>query len=96
MPTVRPRPLLAAVSLAVALAGVPPLAAAQAPEASRAIEELLAAAQKDKKGVSLGVGGQTVAGAVVRIESGKWVELRNQQYGRIVVRLDRIDSAAMP
>jgi hypothetical protein len=37
-----------------------------------------------------------VGGAVTRIEPGQWVELRNQQYGHIIVRLDRIDGVAMP
>ena len=47
-------------------------------------------------GVALVVGGQQIGGAVVRIEAGQWVELRSQQYGRIVVRLDRIDALLMP
>ena len=46
--------------------------------------------------LQLYVAGQTLGGAVVRIEPGQWVELRNQQHGRIVVRLDRIDGVAMP
>ena len=65
-------------------------------DASQGIEDLLATAQKEKKGVTLSVSGQTMGGGVVKIEPGKWVELRNQQFGRIVVRIDRIDSAAMP
>ena len=35
-------------------------------------------------------------GAVQRIEPGQWVEMKSQQYGRIVVRLDRIDAVMMP
>ena len=54
----------------------------------------LAQAQQEKKGVTLYVQGQTVGGGVVRIEPGQWVELRSQQYGRIIVRLDRIDGLA--
>lgn len=69
---------------------------ARAAEPPRAIEQLLAAAQQEKRGVTLHVSGQIVAGGVVRIEPGQWVELRNQQFGRIVVRLDRVDAAAMP
>ena len=79
------------VALAWAFSG-----SALAADASQGIEDLLAAAQKEKKGVTLTVSGQTVGGGVVKIEPGKWVELRNQQFGRIVVRIDRIDSAAMP
>jgi hypothetical protein len=70
--------------------------AAAAADAERGIEQALATAQQEKRGVTLYVHGQTVAGGVVRIEPGQWVELRSQQYGRIVVRLDRIDGVAQP
>jgi glycerate kinase len=69
---------------------------AHASDAGPGIEQLLAAAQQDKRGVTLHVAGQTIGGAVVRIEAGRWVELRNQQFGRIVVRLDRVDAVATP
>ena len=88
-----PSPRRAAAALLCAALATP---LAWAVEPPRAIEQLLAAAQQDKRGVTLHMSGQVVAGAVVRIEPGQWVELRNQQYGRIVVRLDRIDAAAMP
>lgn len=81
-------------ALAIAL---PLLAgAAHAAEPPRAIEQALSAAQAERKGVTLLVGGQQVGGAVTRIEPGQWVELRNAQHGRIVVRLDRIDAVLMP
>lgn len=84
------RGLLAALTLALA-AGV-----ADASEALRGIEQALASAQQDKRGVTLYVAGQAVSGAVTRIEPGQWVELRNQQFGRILVRLERIDAVAAP
>ena len=68
--------------------------AALATDATKGIEQALAQAQQEKKGVTLYVQGQTVGGGVVRIEPGQWVELRSQQYGRIIVRLDRIDGLA--
>lgn len=67
---------------------------ALAVDAVRSIEQLLVAAQQDKRSVTLYIGAQTVGGAVLRIEPGQWVELRNQQFARIVVRLDRIDAVA--
>lgn len=85
--------LAAAVTLAAAVAATPAVHAADAP---RGIEQALAAAQQDKRGLTLYVAGQALSGAVVRIEPGQWVELRNQQFGRIVVRLDRIDAIAAP
>lgn len=69
---------------------------AVAADAQHAIEQALTAAQQDKRGITLYVSGQTVGGAVTRIEPGLWVELRNQQSSRIVVRLDRIDGVAAP
>ena len=69
---------------------------AMAADAHHGIEQALAAAQQDKRGITLYVSGQTVGGAVTRIEPGLWVELRNQQSSRIVVRLDRIDGVAAP
>lgn len=67
-----------------------------ADDSVKGVEKMLTIAQQDKKGVTLYIGGQTVGGAVLRIESGQWVELRNQQFGRLVIRLDRIDAVALP
>jgi hypothetical protein len=67
-----------------------------AADAAHGIEQALQTALQDKRGITLYVGGQPVGGAVTRIEPGQWVELRNQQYGHIIVRLDRIDGVAMP
>lgn len=69
---------------------------AQATDALPGIEQALSTALQDKRGITLYVNGQTISGAVTRIEPGKWVELRNQQFGRILVRLDRIDGIAAP
>lgn len=80
----------------VALALAVPAAALRAAEPNRGIEQVLAAAQQEKKGVTLHVGGQTIGGGVVRIEPGQFVEMRSQQYGRIVVRIDRIDAVLIP
>jgi murein endopeptidase len=71
-------------------------ASAQSQDAPRSIEQTLTAAQQDRRGLTLYVNGQTIGGAVVRVEAGQWVELRNQQFGRIIVRLDRIDGVALP
>ena len=70
--------------------------AALAADVNKGIEQALAAAQESKKGIMVYAGGQAIGGAVVKIEPGQWVELRSQQYGRIVVRMDRIDGIAMP
>jgi hypothetical protein len=86
------RRALAALVVACAFAS----GLAHAADAVQGIEQALSAALQDKRGITLYVNGQAISGAVTRIEPGRWVELRNQQYGRILVRLDRIDGIAAP
>jgi len=82
----------ALVALALAVAA----GAAAAADAVKGIEQALVAAQQDKRGITLYVSGQTIAGAVTKVEPGQWVEMKNQTSGRIVVRIDRIDGIAAP
>jgi len=89
-----PRRALAALVIAVAC--TVPSGVAHATDALQGIEQALNAAMQDKRGITLYVAGQMISGAVTRIEPGKWVEMRNQQYGRMIVRLDRIDGIAAP
>ena len=86
------RRVLAALVVASAFAS----GLAHAADAVQGIEQALNVALQDKRGITLYVNGQTISGAVTRIEPGQWVELRNQQHGRILVRLDRIDGIAAP
>ncbi len=86
------RRALAALVIACATAS----SGAYADDAVQGIEQALNTALQDKRGITLYVNGQTISGAVTRIEAGRWVELRNQQFGRILVRLDRIDGIAAP
>jgi hypothetical protein len=55
---------------------------------------ILEASQNDKKGLMLWVKGQSIPGIVVKIDA-ETVELRSREYGRIVVRLESLDAAAM-
>ena len=55
---------------------------------------ILEASQNDKKGLMLWVKGQSIPGIVVKIDADS-VELRSREYGRIIVRLDSLDAAAM-
>lgn len=84
------RHMLAALALSLTTG------AASATDAARGIEQALVAAQQDKRGITVYVAGQTIGGAVTRIEPGQWVELKNQSAGKIIVRLDRIDAVAAP
>ncbi|MES1264152.1 MAG: hypothetical protein ABUU24_00700 [Variovorax sp.] len=85
-----PRHALASLAIVLCSGG------AHAADATHGIEQALSAAQQDKRGITLDVNGQTIGGAVTRVEPGQWVELKNQQSGKIVVRLDRIDGIAAP
>jgi hypothetical protein len=80
----------------VAFALVATAAGAVAADALQGIEQALVAAQQDKRGITLYVAGQTIAGAVTRVEPGQWVEMKNQTSGKIIVRIDRIDGVAAP
>lgn len=55
---------------------------------------ILEASLNQKKGLVLFVKGQAIPGMVVKIDA-ETVELRSREYGRIVVRIDSIDAAAM-
>ncbi|MEO8805290.1 MAG: hypothetical protein ABI433_04360 [Burkholderiaceae bacterium] len=93
VPSIRARAARHALgALALTLAS----GAAFASDASRGIEQALNTAQQDKRGITLYMGGQTIGGAVTRVEPGQWVELKNQTSGRIIVRIDRIDGIAAP
>lgn len=89
------RPLSAPRALA-ALLLVLASGIASAADASHGIEQSLNTALQDKRGIALYVNGQIVAGAVTRIEPGQWVEMKSQQYGKMIVRIDRIDGIAAP
>jgi hypothetical protein len=55
---------------------------------------ILEASQSEKKGLMLWVKGQSIPGVVVKIDAES-VELRSREYGRIVVKLESLDAAAM-
>ena len=72
------------------------LSGATAAEPAKGLEDVLHAAMESKRGIRVFVNGQTIGGAVTRLEPGSYIELRNQEFGRIVVRWDRIDGVALP
>ncbi len=55
---------------------------------------ILEASLAEKKGVMLFVKGQSIGGAVVKINDDS-VEMRSREYSRIVVKLDSLDAVAM-
>ena len=57
-------------------------------------QQILEASQAEKKGVMLYIKGQTLPGLVTKL-TAETVEMRSQQYSRIVVKLDSIDAVAL-
>jgi hypothetical protein len=90
--------LALAVALTVAVWPVAPAPAASdseenPPNGASQLPADVRAQQVPEKGLTLFVQGQTIAGLVVSF-SDEAVEMRSQQYERIVVRIDRIDGIA--
>lgn len=50
---------------------------------------------KEKKGLNFFIKGQTIGGAVTKIIGNEAVEVRNQTYSRIIIRIDQIDAVAI-
>jgi endonuclease YncB( thermonuclease family) len=92
------RKTIAVLSVLCATLVLPAVARAQSPAMASAVAqaygELFAISQKDKKGLMFYVRGQQIGGAVVRVIGNDAVEVRNQTYGRIIIRMDRIDAVA--
>lgn len=84
--------LVAATFLSPALGQAPP-EKSKASAASASFKEMFDQSLKDKKGITLYLGGQTISGAVTRVGTDA-VELRSQEFSRIVVRMERIDGVA--
>ena len=91
------RNLCGAILLVAVLFGLvwnPSVAFAQSTIAQN-YKELLERSEKEKKGLTFYVKGQTIAGVVVKIIGSDAVEVRNQTFSRIIIRLDSIDALAM-
>lgn len=60
-----------------------------------AFDELIDFSMNEKKGLTFFVAGQEVGGMVVKRHDDGVLELRSQQYRRILLRLDRVDAVAV-
>lgn len=69
-------------------------AAAQS-KATESFRELLDRSEKEKKGITLYVRGQTISGVVVKVIGAEAVEIRNREFSRIIIRLESIDGVAI-
>ena len=77
------------------LRGVQTVAAQDAKSLSQAYQELFERSAKEKKGLNIYVRGQTIGAVFVKMIGSDAIEVRNQSYGRIVIRLDSIDAVAI-
>jgi len=91
-------------AIATAMAALAGKALAQTPNSTEkkamsdsvnaGFKELIEWSMKEKRGLTFFINGQTVGGGVVRWVGSDAVELKSQQYARIIVRLDRVDAIA--
>ena len=58
-------------------------------------QELIQQSQKEKKGLTFFVKGQTIGGVVTKVIGPEAVEVRNQTFSRIIIRLDQVDAVAI-
>ena len=56
--------------------------------------ELFEMSQKENKGLTFWVGGQTVGGGVVKFNA-ETVEVKSQQYRKVIIRIAAIEAVAM-
>ena len=71
-----------------------PVAIAQS-QSGQAFRELLERSEKEKKGLTFFVRGQTISGIVVKIVGADVVEVRNQTFSRIIIKLENVDAVAI-
>lgn len=70
-------------------------ASAQSGTGTQHFQELIEQSQKEKKGLTFFINGQTIAGIVVKTIGAEAVEVRNQTHSRIIIRLDQVDAVAI-
>ena len=58
-------------------------------------KELFQTSQKEKRGLTFYVNGQTIPGVVTKIVNDQVVEVHNQIHDRVVILVDRIDALAL-
>lgn len=60
-----------------------------------AVEEILNQSLSQKKGMTIYIDGQVINGVFVKRIDANTIEVRNQTYSRIIIRVDRIDAIAL-
>lgn len=60
-----------------------------------AMDDVFNQSLSQKKGLSIYIGGQVINAIFVKRIDGNTIEVRNQTFGRIIIRVDRIDAVAI-
>jgi hypothetical protein len=58
-------------------------------------KELIETSLKEKRGLTIFIKGQTIAGIVTQIIGLEAIEVRNQTFSRVIIRLDAVDAMAI-
>jgi hypothetical protein len=58
-------------------------------------KELIELSHKEKRGLTIFIKGQTIAGIVTQIIGLEAIEVRNQTFSRIIIRLDIVEAMAI-
>ncbi len=58
-------------------------------------KELIELSQNEKRGLTIFIGGQTIAGIVTKVFETKALEVRSQMYSKAVILIDSIDAVAV-
>ena len=61
-----------------------------------AVEEVLNQSLAQKKGMAIYIGGQVINAIFVKRIDANTIEVKNQSFGRMLIRTDRIDAIAIP
>jgi hypothetical protein len=58
-------------------------------------KQLIELSHKEKRGLTLFIKGQTIAGIVTEIIGLEAIEVRNQTFSKVIIRLDAVDAMAI-
>lgn len=60
-----------------------------------AVDDVFNQSLSQKKGLSIYIGGQIINAIFVKRIDGNTIEVKNQTFGRIIIRMDRVDAIAI-
>lgn len=86
------------VALSLGLFAMPETTLAQSTAsalATAAVEDVLNQSLTQKKGLAIYIGGQVINAIFVKRIDANSIEVKNQTYGRIIIRMDRVDAIAI-